>query len=148
MFMDACEPQWEVTSLCGKFGKRQLSPVEWSCRSELSCPRMWSPCLAHPCPGSQGVSEQCHEIPALPWAGKLLAASQRGRWEGSWEEYLIQLEDRSETAATEREKTSTLGHHQHRQLRRTQRAFLQNSRKMLHGENWEALKWSHCNNVS
>lgn len=60
-----------------------------------------NPVLSQPCP------EQCQVIPALPWAGKLLAASQRGRWEGSWEEYLIQLEDRSETAATEREQ------HQH-----------------------------------
>lgn len=63
---------------------------------------------ANPSPAlAQGVSEQFQGIPALPWVGKLLAASQRGQWEGSWEEYLIQLEDRSETAAREREE------HQH-----------------------------------
>jgi len=34
----------------------------------------------------------------------LLEVSQRGPLEGSWEEYLIQLEDRSETAETEEER--------------------------------------------
>lgn len=40
----------------------------------------------------------------LPWVGMLLAVSRRGPLEGSWEEYLIQLEDRSETAETEEER--------------------------------------------
>lgn len=34
----------------------------------------------------------------------LLVVSQTGRLEESWEEYLIQLEDRSETAVTKRQK--------------------------------------------
>lgn len=73
----------------------------------------------------------------LPWVEMLLVVSQRGQLEESQEEYLIQLEDRSETAVTKRQNninTSTC-QNEDRKLNKTEKAFLHNVREMVHGEN-------------
>lgn len=67
----------------------------------------------------------------------LLVASQMGQLEESWEEYLIQLEDRSETAVTKRQKNINTSARQNedRKLNKIAKAFLHNIREMVHGEN-------------
>lgn len=66
----------------------------------------------------------------------LLVVSQTGQLEESWEEYLIQLEDRSETAVTKRQKNMNASalQNEDRQLNKTAKAFLQSIREMIHGE--------------
>lgn len=67
----------------------------------------------------------------------LLVASRTGPLGESWEEYLIQLEDRSETAVTKRQKTINTSAHPNevRKLNKRAKAFLRRIREMAHGEN-------------
>lgn len=60
-----------------------------------------------------------------------------GQLEESWVEYLIPLEDRSETAVTKREENINTGAHQNtaRKLNKTEKAFPHNIREMVHGVN-------------